>query len=158
MHRDTTADMLNTNLQNSTRVLGRSAASLSELAASRGIEHKISVDEHSDAAMFQFTTDNAKLAFESLARVYGYELLSDTPRSMLDAVVEGYFTLDDSLSQLAEKVSITTGMKNALGRSNPAYVCSDEDCGLKVPHYHGRYPSTCSNCGSKLVKYGQEQA
>lgn len=44
--------------------------------------------------------------------------------------------------------NVTNGMSNVFKNNNSVLHCSS--CGLNIPKYPGRYPSSCPECGSPL--------
>jgi len=138
------------------RVRSEHVTDLISQAQMRGMEHHLlSVGESNEWATFQFTSDYAKTSFDEMARQMGATIEADLPVIQLDdaieAVAEGESSSDILDLLLESKGGITKGMKNAYSKlGSPRYVCSNNNCGVTVPRYGGRYPSACPSCGGGL--------
>lgn len=121
-------------------------------AKMRGIETHV-LREEGDWTTLQFTSHYSKLSFDEMARQMGVNIHGDGPTiqmmDALDAVSEGA-NPNKVLGMLYES-GFTRGMVNAYARGPFKYVCASESCGVTIPSYRGRYPSSCPSCGSGLM-------
>lgn len=118
----------------------------------RGLETHV-LREDGGWTTLQFTSHYSKLSFDEMARQMGVSIHGDGPTiqmmDALDAVSEGVHT-DKVLNVLLE-AGLTRGMVNAYARGPFKYVCANEACGVTIPLYRGRYPSSCPSCGGGLM-------
>lgn len=121
-------------------------------AKMRGIECHI-LREENDWTTLQFTSHYAKLSFDEMARQMGVNIHGDGPTiqmmDALDAVSEGAHA--ERVLNVLQEAGFTRGMVNAYARGPFKYVCASESCGVSIPSYRGRYPSSCPACGGGLM-------
>lgn len=115
------------------------------------VNHGIAVQQTEQIGLwteYTFTTESARKAFEAYARESGISLYADrSPVSVTD-MIEDVASGTDPHTAIDE--ALTVGIKRAIMRMQPRYVCSDASCGFCCPPYPGAYPSRCPECGSPL--------
>jgi len=128
------------------RIRANDVADISRLALARGLEHNIMPfegDDYADWVTVQLTNDRSRRAFENLCAennvtVDGRQVI----HRMTDAVLAG------TSPERAMDEALTGGMKRAM-TNGAKYTCGD--CGLPIPRYRGRYPTTCPECNGELT-------